>query len=199
MGRKSLKEIRQKEILQVFYQVAQEEGLENTSFAKIASKMDINPSLIIHYFKSREDMILALIDFIVDQYKSIYQVNHHKSKKPLDQLLGVIDNIFSREWNMLFADSVFYSCFALIFRNEIIRQKYKELHEFLRGSLAVYIQQCNEEGSLSIKDAHHSADLIFLLSDGAYYYLSMIDDPKEYQDKLMNYKKEALNLLGLSK
>jgi len=54
MGRKSLKETRQQEIIKVFYKVAKKEGYENTSIAKIAKVMDINPSLIMHYFETKE-------------------------------------------------------------------------------------------------------------------------------------------------
>ena len=56
MGRKSLKETRQKEIVKAFYSVAKREGLEKTSIAKVAENMKINPSLVIHYFKSKQEL-----------------------------------------------------------------------------------------------------------------------------------------------
>ena len=48
-------EIRKPEILENYYQVLIEEGLEGTSIGKIAKRMDIHPSLIIHYFKTKEN------------------------------------------------------------------------------------------------------------------------------------------------
>jgi hypothetical protein len=32
--------------------------------------------------------------------------------------------------------------------------------------------------------------------DGAYYYLSLVKDKQEYQDKLMQYKKQAVAYLN---
>lgn len=51
MGRKSLKEPRQKEIIRAFYKIAKKEGLENASILKTANLIGITPSLIMHYFR----------------------------------------------------------------------------------------------------------------------------------------------------
>src|SRR3546814_735401 len=104
MGRKSLKEIRQLEIIKVFYKVAKKEGLENTSIAKIAKVMDINPSLIIHYFQTKDDLTYALIDYILEKYLLIYRVGRNNDIPLRAALVTVIDDLFSRKWNRLFED-----------------------------------------------------------------------------------------------
>ena len=50
--------LRKREILEHFQQVLVEEGFEGASIGKIARRMGINPSLIIHYFstKRRHDL-----------------------------------------------------------------------------------------------------------------------------------------------
>ena len=68
MGRKSKAEERKKEILIHFYEVVKEDGFENASIAKIADRMDVNPSLLIHYFKTKEEMIVDLVDFLLNRY-----------------------------------------------------------------------------------------------------------------------------------
>ena len=72
MGRKSKAEERKLEILQHFYEVIKEEGFENASIAKIAKSMEVNPSLLIHYFNTKEDMILELVDFLLNRYESMF-------------------------------------------------------------------------------------------------------------------------------
>ena len=59
MGRKSLKTPRQKEIIKAFYTLAKKEGLENASIAKTAALININPSLVIHYFRTKEYLMIA--------------------------------------------------------------------------------------------------------------------------------------------
>src|ERR1044072_8499547 len=127
MGRKNLKEPRQKEIIQAFYRLAKKEGLENASIAKTAELINVNPSLIMHYFKSKDYLVYGLIEFILDKYLLIYSLNGFTSKNPKVVLNKILDNIFSKKWNTLFDDGVSYSCYSLTFRNKVIRQKYKVL------------------------------------------------------------------------
>ena len=198
MGRKSLKDTRQKEIIKAFYKVAKKEGLENASIAKTAELININPSLVVHYFKSKDYLVYGLIEYILDKYLLIYKVPAEESSSPKTVLLRVIDNIFSSKWNTLFDDSVSYSCYSLAFRDKTIKDKYKVLLDTLRERLQQLIIDCNEMDIVAVENPAHTADLIFVLVDGAYYYLSLVTDKKEYQQKLMQYKKQAISLLNFS-
>jgi len=195
MGRKNLKEPRQKEIIKAFYKLSKKEGLENASIAKTAELINVNPSLIMHYFKTKDYLVYGLIEFILDKYLLIYKLDNINSSSPKIVLNKIIDNIFSKKWNTLFDDGVSYSCYSLTFRNKIIRQKYKILLDTLRKSLEDSIIACNKAKLLSVKNPSATADLIFVLVDGAYYYLSLVDNKEEYEKKLSQYKKQALNLL----
>jgi AcrR family transcriptional regulator len=195
MGRKSLKEVRSKEIIEAFYKLAKREGLENASIAKTAEILDMNPSLIVHYFKTKEYLVYGLIEYILDKYLLIFDVPKSIQDDPEQTLLKVIDNIFSDKWNKLFDDSVSYSCYALTFRDEVIKEKYKNLLDSLRARLIDLIIQCNETGRISVKDPVIAADMIFILIDGAYYYLSLVSDKQEYKQKIARYKEQALEHL----
>jgi AcrR family transcriptional regulator len=197
MGRKSLKETRQKEIIKVFYKLAKKEGLENTSIAKIAKEMDINPSLVIHYFQTREDLTYGLIDYILDKYQLIYKVNGKKSTDPQEALLGIVDNIFSKKWNTLFDDGLFYSCYSLSFREPKIKDLYKKILDSLRSLLSARIEECKKHGLLDVDDPEHIADSIFVLVDGVYFYLSLVTDKAEYEQRLARYKQQAIEMLNL--
>lgn len=196
MGRRSLKDERQKEIIEVFYQMATREGLENASLAKVAEMAGMNPSLIIHYFKSRDQLVNGLIEFILDRYLGIFQVPASAAKTPKTILLRIIDNVFSRKWNILFDDSVSYSCYALALRNEALAGRYKQLLDTLRKNMEQYIRACKKDGLLQVANPAVTADLIFVLVDGAYYYLSLVKDEKEYEAGLRRYKKQAIALLN---
>jgi AcrR family transcriptional regulator len=194
MGRKSIKDIRQREIIEAFYEVARKEGLENASISKVAAELNINPSLIIHYFSTREDMLFALIELNLERYSLMYQATdtHPDCFK---RIINVIDKLFSKNWNALFDDGVFYSCYALIFRNEKIRSRYKLVHDHLRKLLANMLEEGIQEGVLEISDAGKVAHQIFVVLEGAYYYLSMVENKKEYEQQLQAYKQLAMSML----
>ncbi|WP_316807776.1 TetR family transcriptional regulator [Pedobacter agri] len=197
MGRKSLKEGQQKKIIQAFYDIARIEGIENVSFGKIAKELDMHQSLVVHYFSNKDEMLLGLIDFILTGYQNVYEPQD-EYQDPLSKLKAVLENIFSRKWNSYVDDSIFYNCFALIFRNEKIRDHFRDLHVLLRKWLEKLIQNCIDQKLIITQDAEEAADIIFVISDGAYYYLSMIADQDLYNKHLERYKREAFKVLGFS-
>ncbi|UAY55342.1 TetR/AcrR family transcriptional regulator [Arachidicoccus terrestris] len=198
MGRKSLREPRQKEIIIAFYELAKKEGLENASIAKTAQLINIQPSLIMHYFKTKEYLLYGLVEYILDKYLLIFDVKGKNTISSLEELIKVIERLFSNKWNLLFDDSVSYSCYALTFRDKTIQGRYRIVLKALRSRLSALISRCIANGEIEVKNAETTADLIFVLVDGAYYYLSLIRDKKEYGENLKRYKDHAISLLDIS-
>ena len=196
MGRKSLKPIRQKGIIKAFYKVAQKEGLENASIAKVAAVLDVNPSLVIHYFETKQDLIHGLIEYILERYRLIYNPENG-TLNPADRLKKIIRNLFSRKWDKLIDDGVFYSSFALIFRDKTLKAHYKNLHDHLREMLTDTLKDANENGVIEIDDVEKTADLVFILVEGAYYYLSMVSDKSEYESRIEHYQKTVMSMLNV--
>jgi AcrR family transcriptional regulator len=196
MGRKSLKPIRQKGIIKAFYKVAQKEGLENASIAKVAAVLDVNPSLVIHYFETKQDLIHGLIEYILERYRLIYNPEN-ATLNPTDRLKKIIRNLFSRKWDKLIDDGVFYSGFALIFRDKALKAHYKNLHDHLREMLTDTLKDANENGVIEIDDVEKTADLVFILVEGAYYYLSMVSDKSEYETRIEHYQKTVMSMLNV--
>ncbi|WP_200980163.1 TetR family transcriptional regulator [Echinicola sp. 20G] len=184
---------RKKEIIEGFYYLSKENGLENTSIAKIGKHLGIPPSLVMHYFPTRDILISNLISYILDQYLKIYEpvIKELETKNHADPKTFV-DSLFSREWNLLFDDGVFYSCYALIFRNEVIKKEYRKLHDRLREFLKEILDR---DEALKNQDTQLLAEQIFVVVEGAYYYLSMIDNEDTYNKKVENFKEQVYDLL----
>src|SRR5690606_28575321 len=120
------------------------------------------------------------------------------SKTPLKQaLVTVVDDLFSRKWNKLFDDGLFYSCYALTFREKEVKRMYKNITESLRESLTTLIERCKEAQLIEVSNPRFTADLIVAVVDGACFYLSLSANPKTFDEKITDYKREAYRLLGL--
>ena len=124
MKEKKIKKVGQEEIIQAFYEVAKSEGLENASMIKVAKSLEVDPNLILNYFNTREELLARLITFNLERYYKIFK-NGSENMNDLDDLIQLIDDLFSRKWHELFDDSVFYSCYALAYRNEKIKKSFK--------------------------------------------------------------------------
>ena len=54
------------------------------------------------------------------------------------------------------------------------------------------LKDANENGVIEVDDVEKTADLIFILVEGAYYYLSMVSDKSEYDSRIEHYQKTVL-------
>lgn len=196
MGRKSLKEVRKQEIVKVYYKMARRAGYEQVSIAKLAETMEVNPSLIIHYFETKEALKDALIDFILDRYLLIYAIPDQK-KTSLQTLVALIDRLFSKKWNQLFDDGLFYAFYAEAFRNNRIKRKYKTILDALRSHLTAIIESCVQQELLQVESPAQLADQLFILLDGAYFYLSLEESKTAFEQRIQFYKKQAYHILAI--
>lgn len=195
MGRKNLNAIRKKEIIVSFYKVAKKIGLENASLAKIADETNISKSLIIHYFQSRESLLIGLNEFMLEQHLFIVSDKNLKidSKENLEKL---IHSLFSRSWNSYFDDGVFYSCYALIYRMKEFNESFKKYLEELHIILEKQLMEAKENNLIKNDNIKEVTEIMYALIDGAYYYLGLFEEnDKKYKNKLALYQKYAFELI----
>ncbi|WP_158974244.1 TetR family transcriptional regulator [Cellulophaga sp. L1A9] len=196
MGRKSVSVARRKEIIKAFYKVAKEIGLENTSIAKVAEDLSISNGLIMHYFKTKDELLIGLNEFILEQHLNIVQNDENGIIDTRQKLHNLITSLFSRNWNKYFDDGVFYSCYALIYRKKDFNDSFKSYLQALHTVLDTKLTEAKENGIICNKDIHEITEIIFALIDGAYYYLGTFNENTEdYKKKEQVYIKYALNIL----
>ena len=51
--------------------------------------------------------------------------------------------------------------------------------------------------TITTHDVEKTADLIFILVEGAYYYLSMVSDKLEYNTRIEHYQRTVLAMLNI--
>ncbi len=198
MGRKHLGEIRKREIIKAFYEVAKQIGLENSSIAKVGQYVGISNGLIMHYFKTKDDLIFGLNEFILDQHLEIFEKNSPIIASRQD-LEVTIRELFSRKWNQYFDDGVFYSCYALIYRKKEFNQSFKQYLLNLHEALHKNLQQAKDHGIIANDNIDELTEILFALIDGSYYYMGMFEENDEkYQKQLEIYINYSLQLFNFN-
>ncbi|ERM81781.1 hypothetical protein P872_19190 [Rhodonellum psychrophilum GCM71 = DSM 17998] len=199
MGLSNISAIRKKEIVEAFYNTAIKEGLESTSIAKIAKSLDIQPSLIIHYFKSKEELVTALIDHCLELYLRIFEKAYTHRRNSSDVLYALVQRMFSKDWNDLFDDGVYYSAYALVYREPQVKEKFNKIHKTLRAKFSSLLKECDAFGHINCKEPDQTSNLIFSLLDGTYYFINMLDTDTEQKEHLKQSEELAFKILGLHK
>jgi len=196
MGRKNLSIQRRKEIIISFYEVSRNIGLENASIAKLAQQMNISKGLVLHYFKNREELLLGLNEYILEQHLRVMISEDNGVMDSKESVTSFIENLFTRAWNDYFDDGVFYSCYALIYRIPEFRESFKSYLLKLHQVLFEKLQNAEENGVIANDNLKEVTEVIFALIDGAYYYLGMFEESEIiYREKVTLYVKYSLRLL----
>jgi len=198
MARSSKKaSLRKREILENFYQVLAEEGLEGASIAKVAARMGIHPSLIIHYFSTKEEMVVDLVDYILHIYEDTFLPPLNKIKDPKERLEKTIEAVFGLDWTRLADSGVFYACYSLSFRNRRVREQFQKMYSRLREVLVEEITEYMEKKIIIKSDPYKLADLIVSLVQGYDFYRSLMDNDEQFDELALFLKENTLAILKI--
>ena len=69
MARSQVRDERKKQILKALDECLQEKSFEKTSIKDIARVASVNHGVLHYYFKSKDDILLQYIDYVVDDFK----------------------------------------------------------------------------------------------------------------------------------
>jgi AcrR family transcriptional regulator len=196
LGRKNLGEIRREEIIKSFYRVAKKIGLENTSIAKVAEEMGISNGLVMHYFKTRDELLIGLNEYLLERHLSIVSSREYGVMDSTDNLKKFLESLFSRKWNRYFDDGVFYSCYALVYRKPEFKIGFKRYLDSLHKVLNEKLHEAHNNGLITNDRIGEATEIIFALIDGGYYYLGLFEGKGELYSKQVDlYVGYAMNLL----
>jgi len=196
MGRKPKTEMRKREILEHFYLVLIEEGLQGASIAKIAKHMGVHPSLLIHYFSTKEEMVVELVDFILEKYEQASVPKLVGISNPRQRLQALLDMIFGIGWTKEIDQSAFYACYYLSLSNERVKESFDRLYGVFKKMLTDEIKMCVDKGAIKRIDPDKGAYLIIAMMEGLIFLRNIISDDREYEEIGKYLKEVALASLG---
>jgi len=159
-------ELRKPEILGFFYETILEEGIEGASIGKTAKRMGIHPSLIMHYFSTKENMMIEMVDYIIMQYSSLLtniEVTHDEPHARLNQLLDVL---WGEQWYGMTNVAADFSIISVSFRSADITARLQRLYSLFRKYLTEELQKFKASGIITVQDPSVTADIIITMLEG---------------------------------
>ena len=196
MGRKSISHIRKPEILKHTYKVVEEEGFKGMTIGKIAKRMGVNSGLLIHYFKSKEGLIMEMVEFLYESSMNQYSKELETSTTAKERLVALLDILFDTSGTRPQRDAVFWSCYAMGFRDEKIRER-------IQGMMLKFIEFGIEEiagweeaGLASVENKKRASAKIFALSEGFGIVKNSLDDPELIKEIADFFKNTTLKILN---
>jgi AcrR family transcriptional regulator len=187
--------IRKPEILENYYQVLIEEGFEGASINKIAKRMDIHPSLIIHYFKTKENLTVELADFLIEKYEAPEFLKFDHIQDPEERFQMFVDTIFSFEWSRTIDPGLHFGFYYLSFRNAKIRQAYEKMLQRFRDYLARELAFYGQAGIVNVTNTKMAADTVVTLMEGLEFHAHFLSGGQPFEKHAGFTKQLVLSML----
>ncbi len=197
MKREERATLRRREMLAAYNQVLIEEGLRGASIAKIAKRLGVPPSLLIHYFHTKEQMTIELVDYLLEVYHETYGDKLAAVPDPLERLHAILDEFFSPEYHQLLDDRSFYACFYLSLTHPRVREAYARLYEHSLELVETALRETMEAGRIPRDDPHELAMVVKALEEGYAFLIGGGADEGAKATLGGVLKERALRQLGL--
>jgi AcrR family transcriptional regulator len=197
MRRADRSQLRRREILAAYYETLVAEGLQGSSLAKIAKRLGVPPSLLIHYFGTKEQMTVALVDYLLEEYREGYGDRLAAIADPQERLRAIVDTFFDPRYHELLDDSVFYACFYLSLRHPSVRQSYHTLYEATLQLIETAVADCMAAGVIDRDDAHELALVVKALEEGYAFLIGGEADDAVKREMGRVLRRRVARLLGL--
>ncbi|PKN51759.1 MAG: hypothetical protein CVU55_09940 [Deltaproteobacteria bacterium HGW-Deltaproteobacteria-13] len=193
MPRISVKEKRKLQILEALNDCLLTTSFSETTIKDIAKKANVNHGVLHYYFKSKEDILLNYIDFIIDRYLTVFTkwVSAAGKKYPsqrvfIEETLLFINKRVTLDRNI---SKIFIEIWEISLYNKEVRRKLKQMYR-------IWEQTVTDEFAKVIKDKKAAKQLS--VSMIAFFegisLLSIVFDDKEHEwkDILNNFNKQVL-------
>ncbi len=195
-GRKNKNaELRKPEILEGYYRVLIKEGLEGTSFSKIAKHLGIHPSLILHYFESKENLKLAVIELMISKYKARHMIKFDHIEDDAERFTALINMIFSYEWSRTVDPGVHFGFYYQSFRDSKVSSLFQNMFQWFRDYLYDQFVIFNNKGIIEVKDEQKAADFIMTLMEGMEFHAQFLGQDAPFEEFAETAKKSARAVL----
>ncbi len=142
-GKKASEELRREQIVQAAFRVAAREGLEQFTIRQVAAEAGLSPGLVFFHFTSKETLLLALLDWLLDALFEDWETP--ADVPPAERLLTLLqldlqDTYSTRDEQAAAHLEVFFAYWALAVRHPAINERMQRAIERSRQTFLPAVQ-----------------------------------------------------------
>ena len=187
--------VRKPEILEGYYNVLVQEGLEGSSISKIAKQLDIHSSLIFHYFQSKDNLTFELIELMIEKFKSTHLLEFDHIDNDEERFNALLTTIFSQKWSRTVDPGVHFGFYYQSFRDERTLTRLRLMFAWLRDYLQEQLTLFNHQGVIVVSDPKKAADYIVTMMEGLEFHAQFLADDQPFENFAESAKNSAIVLL----
>ncbi len=185
------------EILEIYYLLVGENGFKNVTLVNIATRLEINPSLVLHYFKNKRQMTLEFVDYVLEKCTDNPYIRPEVEANEYKRVfLDYIDYLFIQDLDPnLMETKVFFDCHSLALRDAEVWKKFKAHHdrviELVKKELDFFVKK----GAIPEIDTRLASVFIFSVTSGLADYRDFSEDIEDFNRVLINQKQAVISYI----
>lgn len=184
-------------ILEAFYKLVAELGMENVSMTKIAKAINMPSSLIFYYFKNKQELIYGLIDYMFEKCISVSTPDIDWTNKDVKgEFIKFVDSLFSVNGAIEIDSRVYFSCVNIALRDKRAKEKFAIYTEKANEKLLRSIEYFRAEGVISYNNTTEVVYYLMVMIAGLQDTLDFLDDHEKFQCIADFHKKQLFRFLG---
>ncbi len=173
MGRASLAPERRQQIVEAYYLSILKHGIEGSSIVKIAAEAGLAPSMITHYFKSKDEMAMEFTRHVLRMYESQYLAELETITDPWQRLEVAVKFMFSEDFIDHEMLRVFHAIIYRASRSNEVREALKAMYAGYCADLGQMIYEAAAPKTLSAREAEGLANILVAFQDGIHSHWLM--------------------------
>lgn len=165
---KKIIDARREEILEAALEEFSRQGYSGTKISDIVKRAGISQGLIYHYYKSKDELYLAVIEKSQETAKSLEDIYHHYNLRGWDGLITLTESVLTwlrngGEGKLRF----FFMQQAALLKPmpEGVKESLAKSFE-LNGFLVTLISQAQKDGKAVVGDPKKLSELYWILVQG---------------------------------
>ncbi|MCG8336256.1 MAG: TetR/AcrR family transcriptional regulator [Proteobacteria bacterium] len=197
MTRRIMQKERKKQILEATHRCLLKKPYDKTSIKEIAAEANVNHGMLHYYFKSKEDILLNYIEYIIEHYQSSYvewlASNNQNLRNPEDIFKESIN--FANNKITLNADlsKIFIEIWEIGNYNDKVRQKLKLAY----GNMIEFVQEMLVKFNIEEKQAVNlSLGIVAFMEGISLFSVMFADSGYDYQQILNEVQTRILRSIS---
>jgi len=197
MGRPSNTEQRKQEIINALLRVMAERGYEKASIQAIAKEADLAPGLIHYHFKTKQEILLGLVNWIASSATERLDKMETEVCDPWDKLTVFINaRLATGETELPQVVSAWVVIAGESIRQPEIKEIYQNLIEQQLNHLKKLIADVWQNKSVNSKEVVHLSAIVISAMEGAFQLSATANEimPKNYAaESVLEIIKASIN------
>lgn len=173
------RDVRRQQLIEATISVIGRKGYAGTRLADVASQAKVSYGVVGFYFRTKEDLLLATLQWLADEYTSVWREAVEKAgPSPVARLRAIIDADFSPRIASEKKIAVWYAFWAEGRTRPKYRNLCAQLYNDYHWQVRTIIEEIIEQGGHEDVDAHQVTVALNAMTDGMWLDLQI--QPRDF-------------------